>query len=352
MNKKFITILLVISMISSTFLLSSCTKKTVSGSTGWPDGQETGFIQVDGGQVLYHYYGKGTKGIPIIFLHGGPGGKSSCFYKQAALGETHPVVFYNQLGSEGSDYNEGTTLQQAQNLMTIEHYVNEVQAVVDYFGFKEFIIVGRSWGTMLAVEYAAAKQPDGLKGIILDGPFLNVDMWCDDAERLIKSLPTQDVNGVQMNGEQMWSIVQECESAGTYNNDPRYAAINKIYSGNFNSRFENAELVGESPSDAKVSKNKIEGLSVYNYMWGPSEFSCLGTLKGHDSTSLLKRINVPILYVCGEYDSGTPESAKIYEQLSNKAECTIIGGCAHDASRERGTEFNAIIEGFTERISK
>lgn len=356
MKKKILSIILAAAMVLGMAAFTGCgnseDETALANSTGWPEGSEDGFIQVEGGRVLYHLYGKDKTGIPIIFLHGGPGGSCACFYKQSELGENHPVVMFNQLGNNGSDYTEGTTLEQAQELMTIDNYVDQVQAVVDYFGFDEFMIVGRSWGTMLAVEYAAAKQPEGLKGIILDGPFLNVDTWCEDAERLIKSLPEQDVCGEQMDGNEMWEVIRECEEAGTYNEDERYAAINKIYSGNFNSRFENEELVGESPSDAEVTEYTIEGLSVYNYMWGPSEFTCTGTLKGHDSTALLKEIEVPILYVCGEYDSGTPEAAYKYESMSNDAEVTVIGGCAHNASRERGTEFNAIIEGFADRISQ
>ena len=102
-------------------------------------------ISVDGGSVLYHYYGKGKPGIPIIFLHGGPGADGTCFFKQTALAETHPIVIYNQLGSSGSPFSDDiTTEEQAKSLLTIEHFVDEVQTVVDYFGFDEFIICGHN----------------------------------------------------------------------------------------------------------------------------------------------------------------------------------------------------------------
>jgi len=309
-------------------------------SEGWPEGQEEGLIPVDGGSVLYHFYGKDKKGIPIIFLHGGPGGSGACFFKQTALAEEHPVVIYNQLGSTGSPFSEDiTTAEQAQKYLTIDHYVDEVQTVVDYFGFDEFIIVGRSWGTMLTVEYAAAKQPAGLKGIILDGPFLNVDRWCSDAERLIKSLDK---------GDEYWAIVQECEKSGAFYDDPRYEEVNEIYSNAFNSRVEGAN--DGTPTD-NPAERVIDDFSVYNYMWGPSEFSCTGTLKGHDSTHLLSSIKVPVLYICGEYDSGTPEAAKWYSSMTPDAELCVLPGCAHNASRERPEEFNAVVKAFAERVT-
>lgn len=303
----------------------------------WPDGGESGFIPVDGGEVWYRIYGKDQPGTPLIFLHGGPGGSSGCFFKQMVLAEDRPVVVYNQLGSAGSSFSEDfTTPEQAQELLTIEHFVDEVQTVVDYLGFDEFILVGRSWGTMLAVEYAAAKQPEGLKGIVLNGPFLSVETWIDDAERLIKSLP---------DGEQMWETIVECESSGEYTD--AYDEINTIYSKNFGSRVEGAN---EGTPTSEPTKHKIDGLSVYNYMWGPSEFSCTGTLQGHDSTPLLASIDVPILYIAGQYDSGSPEAAFYYNSLTPNGEVCILPGSAHNTCRERPDEFNAVVKAFAERV--
>lgn len=302
----------------------------------WPEGGETGLIPVDGGEVFYRIYGKDKEGTPLIFLHGGPGGNSTCFFKQTVLAEDRPVVFYNQLGSSGTNISEEyTTAEEVEPLFTIEHFVNELDTVVQYFEFEEFILVGRSWGTMLAVEYAAAKQPAGLKGIVLNGPFLSVDTWIADGERLIKSLPE---------GQEMWDEVVKCDTTGEYSE--RYDEINMIYSQNFGSRVEGA--YEGTPSDPKG--RGIEGFSVYYYMWGPSEFSCTGVLQGHDSTPLLSEIQVPILYVCGQYDSGTPEAAAYYNSLTPNGEICVIPGSAHNTSRERPAEFNAVVKAFAERV--
>lgn len=354
MKKKF-KLILVIALIVNLFIFTGCAKNepdpVLNNSIGWPEGGESGFIDVEGGRVLYHFYGKDKTDIPIIFLHGGPGDIGAYFFKQVALSENHPIVIYNQLGSDGSDYTEGTTLQEAQELMTIEHYVNELETVIDYFDFDEYILLGCSWGTMLAVEYAAAMKPEELKGLVLNGPYLSSDLWCYDQERLIKSLPSQDVCGEMMDGERMWEVILECEEAQVYYDDERYVAIDEIYCDNFCSRPEYEGNIAEKPDDSGVSQYIIEGLSVYDYMWGPSEFTCLGTLRGHDSTVLLQDIQVPILYLCGEYDAGTPETANYYKSLSNNAEVTVISGCAHSSAREKSDEFNAIVEEFTNKIT-
>lgn len=304
----------------------------------WPEGGESGSISVEGGEVSYHLYGKGKPGTPMVFLHGGPGGRDNCFWRQIPLAQDRPLVFYNQLGSGESPFSpEITTAEQAKAYLTIEHYVNEVQTVVDYFGFTEFFLVGSSWGTMLAVEYAAAKKPAGLKGLVLNGPFLNVDTWIGDAERLIKTLP---------HGDALWHEVTQCEAAGDYGK--RYAEINRIYSRAFNNRHPESLIGTPSCADPK----NPEGISPYNYMWGPSEFSCTGTLKGHDSTCLLKEIPVPILYVSGQYDSGSPLAAFHYQSMTPHGEVCVLPGCAHNSSREQYEAFNSILTEFAERNSR
>jgi proline iminopeptidase len=85
-------------------------------------------------------------------------------------------------------------------------------------------------------------------------------------------------------------------------------------------------------------------------MWGKSEFSGTGTLHGADSTPLLKDINVPILYICGEYDNGTPEAAVYYRSMTKNGEICVLPGSAHDLTRERPKEFNAVVEAFIDRV--
>ena len=320
--------------------VSATETEQVIYSAGWPEGQEEGFIPVDGGSVFYHFYGKDEPGIPIIFLHGGPGGTGECFINQTALAEDHPVVIYNQLGSTGSDFSEDiTTANQAQEYLTIDHFVNEVQTVVDYFDFDEFVIVGHSWGTMLAVEYTAAKQPEGLRGLVLAGPCLNADIWCNDAERLIKSLE---------GGDEYWDIIQECETSGDYYSDERYMQIFDIYASNY--YYRTPDAYSNMPQDP-ASSHTIPDLSIYEYMWGPSEFTCTGTLKGHDSTVLLKDITVPVLYLCGEYDTGTPEAAMYYNALTPNGEVCVLPGSSHNSIIEAPVEFNAAVSAFADGVS-
>ena len=302
----------------------------------WPEGMKTGYIPVDGGKLLYRMFGEDEPGIPIIFLHGGPGSACYYFFKQCELAKDRPIVFYNQLGSAGSDVSdEYTTADRVKNLFTVDHFVEDLDEVIKFFGFDEFVLLGHSWGCMLAIEYAARKKPEGLKGIILSGPYLKTELWVEDAGRLIRTL---------QGGDAMWSHVLECEAKNQY--DEEYTGIVELYNNNFYSRVPGAMDGTPREPDTKV----VDGVRVYEYMWGRADFSGTGTLHGCDSTPLLKEVDVPILYLCGEYDNGTPEAAKYYRSFTPKGEICVLPGCAHDLTRERPEEFNAVVEAFLRRV--
>ena len=111
----------------------------------WPAGSETGMIDVPGGKVQYRIYGKGKPGIPIVYVHGGPGGNYSAAYKQLPLAEERPLILFDQLGSPYSEIaDEYNTKDKVTSLFTIERFCEELDTVVKYFELKEFALLGSS----------------------------------------------------------------------------------------------------------------------------------------------------------------------------------------------------------------
>jgi proline iminopeptidase len=45
-------------------------------------------------------------------------------------------------------------------------------------------------------------------------------------------------------------------------------------------------------------------------MWGPSEFTCIGTLQTFDRTKDLASLRMPVLFHSGEFDECRPDTAK------------------------------------------
>ena len=108
---------------------------------------------------------------------------------------------------------------------------------------------------MLSLEYAAKYQPQGLKGIIFTGPFLSVDTWLADAERLILSLD---------GGQEMLAEVRRCEASGVYTE--KFDEINDVFSKNFNNRHKGDAFDRPSMTEGDTSNNVVDADFVYEYM--------------------------------------------------------------------------------------
>lgn len=288
-----------------------------------------GFIDVKGGKVWYRAAGLDAQGVPLLVLHGGPG--MTHFYLESleALASSRPVIFYDQLGCGNSITEEEDT----KSLWTIERFVDEVQAVREALGLDKVHILGHSWGSMLAVEYMTRKNPEGVQSLILAGPFMSTPRWISDAKSLLKTLP-QDIQ----------KIVEEAEAKGDYDN-PEYLKAMDVFYKNFFCRL-------DPWPESLLKAFDTMGYEVYNYMWGPSEFTSTGTLKNHEVIDKLKELKLPVLFTCGEFDEARPETAKYYQSLVPGAELYIVKGASHCHHLESPEEFNAVISKFMEKNEK
>lgn len=119
----------------------------------------SGYITVDEGKLFYQTLGKGEA---IIVLHGGPGLDQSYLLPQMErLAKNHQVIFYDQRGS-------GKLLQTKMEpaYINLEQFTKDLEAVRAKFGIKKFILLGHSWGGMLAMNYATT-YPEHVSKLIL-----------------------------------------------------------------------------------------------------------------------------------------------------------------------------------------
>ncbi len=282
-----------------------------------------GYVNVKGGKIWYRILGEG-KQTPILMLHGGPGGTSKSFYQFASLGQDRPVIIFDQLGSGQSDYHTDTTL------LKVENFVEQVQALKTSLGLKEFYLHGHSWGTALALEYYL-KYPKGIKAMIFNSPYFSTSVWKADADTLISTLPDS---------------IQLAIKTGEKNHDfesPQYKNANEVFSKNFGVR--KTRLTSEL--DTSTSKgNKF----IYNYMWGPTEFTATGTLINYNRVQSLKTIKVPTLFITGEFDEARPATVKYFQSLVPNAKYVMIEGAGHGTMHDNKSQNISAIKTFLAEI--
>jgi proline iminopeptidase len=281
-----------------------------------------GYIDVTGGKVWYRIYGEGNK-TPILLLHGGPGSSSYGLTPLKALSKDRPVIFYDQLGCGRSTRITDTTL------MTIDRYVEELEQIRKALNLKDFYLYGQSWGPALGLDYYL-KYPNEVKAIIFSSPLFSTDLWIKDADTLIATLP----DSIQL-------IIRENEKNKTFDNEAYQSAVDYYYS-----KF--LWRTGQTQSQAD-SGNLFSGTNVYEFMWGPSEFTATGNLLHYDRVDRLKEVAVPTLLMTGEYDEARPNTVNYFHSLIPGSEFTVIKNSGHATVHDNPKETIARINEFLKK---
>ncbi|OYZ00624.1 MAG: proline-specific peptidase [Sphingobacteriia bacterium 28-36-52] len=284
-----------------------------------------GKVSVQGGKIWYRIIGKG-KGIPILMLHGGPGGTSRSFYQFESIGNDRPLIIFDQLGSGRSDYHTDTSL------LKVPLFVEQVSALVSSLQLNSFYLHGHSWGTALALEYYL-QYPKGVKAIIFNSPYFSTKLWKKDADILIKTLP----DSIQI-------AIAEAEKTGNFNS-AAYTNANTVYAKNFGVR--NTRL----SSDLDTIMAAGNGF-IYNYMWGPTEFTATGTLIKYDRISSLPKIKVPALFITGEFDEARPQTVRYFSRLVKNSQFGIIEGAGHGTMHDNKAKNIQLIKDFIATVEQ
>lgn len=111
-------------------------------------------------RLWYRVAGR-EEGTPVVFLHGGPGQGSQTFARFAgpALERDLRMVYLDQRGS-------GRSERPWDDAYSLELLVDDLERLRQAWGVERIALVGHSFGTILALEYAAA-YPDRVERMVL-----------------------------------------------------------------------------------------------------------------------------------------------------------------------------------------
>ncbi len=126
---------------------------------------ETGYLPLSDGHTMYWEQVGNPRGVPVLFLHGGPGAGAGIIHRRFFDPAFWRVVIFDQRGA-GRSRPLGSL---ANN--TTPHLVEDIEALRRHLGIQQFLLFGGSWGSTLALAYAQA-HPDRVAGCVLRGIFL------------------------------------------------------------------------------------------------------------------------------------------------------------------------------------
>lgn len=122
-------------------------------------------LAVEPPHVLYVDESGSADGLPVLFIHGGPGAGCDAASRRYFDPNLYRIVTFDQRGCGRS-----TPYASLEN-NTTQALVADIERIREHLGVDKFVLFGGSWGSSLALAYAQA-HPQHVHGLILRGIFL------------------------------------------------------------------------------------------------------------------------------------------------------------------------------------
>lgn len=122
-------------------------------------------LPVDDLHTLYIEESGSPDGIPVLFVHGGPGGGCSRFDRRFFDPDRYRIILFDQRGSGRS------TPHAELERNTTAHLVQDIETIRTHLSIESWMLFGGSWGSTLSLIYAQT-HPERVMAMILRGIFL------------------------------------------------------------------------------------------------------------------------------------------------------------------------------------
>jgi proline iminopeptidase len=132
----------------------------------------TGHLAVDDIHSIYWEESGNPDGVPLVVLHGGPGGSIRWYHNRIADPGRFRIVAFDQRGC-GKSTPFGSLVRN-----TTQHLVSDMDALREHLGIEKWIVLGGSWGSALGLAYAET-HPGSCLGLIISGVIVErrEDLW-------------------------------------------------------------------------------------------------------------------------------------------------------------------------------
>ena len=122
-------------------------------------------LAVDDIHELYLEESGNPEGMPVLVVHGGPGGGCEDYHRRFFDAERFRIILMDQRGAGRS-----TPLAELEG-NTTAHLVDDMERVRHFLGVDRWMLFGGSWGSTLSLVYAET-YPENVLGLVLRGIFL------------------------------------------------------------------------------------------------------------------------------------------------------------------------------------
>lgn len=251
--------------------------------------------------------------VAILCVPGGPGGNHSVF--NSILEEMSLYANLILFDPRGCGYSDASDAQ----FCTLEHFIDDIEAVRQHFSINRLILLGGSYGAMAAMGYAV-KYPGYLEKLILLAGASN-GSFIEKAKKNLEKIGTSEQKEV---AEKLWN--------GSFLHAADFSVFYK--------KMADLYSVSSQSEIPAIQSGIPHNVSVLNL--GFKTF-----LRTFDFDSSLEKISCPVLLVCGAQDwINDPQYAIFSAQKIPKATLRIFDRCGHFVWKDQPRLFFAAVQEF------
>lgn len=252
---------------------------------------------------------------PVMFaLHGGPGGDHSG-YKPALspLADKVQIVYIDHRG-------QGRSARGPQESYTLDNNVEDLEALRQYLGLNQIVVLGMSYGGMVALAYAA-HYPQHVSHLIA-GVTTPDYQFFEQARQTLAERGNEDQKRV---AEALW--------AGNFSSDDQLREYFDVMGPLYSLKFD--------PEKAKERRERgILSFEAINQGFG-------GFLRSFDLTDQLPQITARTLVIGARHDwICAPEHSERIAALIPRAELRMFENSGHSVLADDHQAFVDVVRGF------
>ncbi|VEU77015.1 Proline iminopeptidase [Mycoplasmopsis columbina] len=279
---------------------------------------EKGFYDTKDGHQIYYEISGNPHGVPILYIHGGPGGGTSKNSRRFFNPEYYKIVVFDQRGCGKSQPSLSLKNNNSNKL------VEDIENLRVFLNIKEWILFGGSWGSTLSLLYAL-KYPNNVSKMILRGIFLarqsDVDWLYQEGASYMKPIEFAKFTSI-LSSEERNNIVESYYKIMNYGTEKEKEIAFREWS-----RWEtslvsiNQMNFDENDKKGNAEISLLENYYFYNKTFIPENYIL-------DNIKIIQHIETFIVH--GEYDLDCrPSSAYELHQKMLNSQLFIIKKAAH-----------------------
>ena len=291
-----------------------------------PAGERESRIPVQGGELYCREVGQGT---PMIVLHGGPDFDIAYLLPELdRLSDKFHLIYYDQRGRGRS------TDHVKPEDVTLESEMADLDQVREHFRLDKVVLLGHSWGTVLALEYAL-RHPESVSRLVLMDP---------------APASAADINRFRKERVEKWPALVELRKAiadTTAYKEADPDAVVAYYRVHFKPALAQSEYYEKLilRMQARFIEEGKEGILKSRAVEDRLVNETWASPNGYDLHPKLRGLNIPALVITGDHDF-FPFAAEHIAQAIPGARLVTLKDCGHFPYLECPASLRETIDAF------